>query len=363
MKRIFIVPAIVTTLFAAQGCEDVGQCKDPNIEGRVPVLDGQGRVMYAGQAILLSSCSSGCHSSRAQGADRKGAPAGLDFDIEPLEATVVDTVTNDKGESVSVASTSDRAGLAGLRKRQRKVFDTRDLIWRQLKDGLMPPSGVGEGFRDVSKTTSFYYPGAGPDKTATGCTRVSAGFDEVNRDPARETLREWLACGAPIVEITAPPCAGAPDGKCLPKPVAGTVGDQFPECALAMQEATFENVYSTVFEGAGCTSSACHGAPAKTSNFDLSSIDAAYTQLVGADGKGQPQPCPVNMDPYVTPGDPDKSYLVAKCTMGATNICGGTMPLGGALSPALLKVLSDWIAAGAPGPGEGGGSTDADAGM
>ena len=357
MKRILVAPAIVTTVLALQGCQDVGKCKDPNIEGRVPVLDGQGRVMYAGQAILLNSCSTGCHSSTAKGVDRKGAPEGLDFDIEPMSATSVETSTNDAGESVSVGVTSDTAGLAGLRKRQRKVFDTRDGIYKQVVDGLMPPPGIGAGFRDISKINRFTRDAGG------GCTRITGELTAVNQSSGRETLREWLACGAPIVEITAPQCTGAPDGKCLPKPVAGSVGDQFPECPVEV-EATFENVYSVVFEGATCTSSSCHGAPTKASGFDLSTIDVAYTQLLGADGKGQPQGCPKNPSPYVTPGDPDKSYIVAKCTAGATNICGGTMPLGGALSEPLLKVLSDWIAAGAPGPGEGGGtSTDADAGM
>jgi hypothetical protein len=362
MKRIFVAPAIVTTVLALQGCQDVGKCKDPMIEARVPVLDGQNRVMYAGQAILLTSCSSGCHSSTAKGVDRKGAPEGLDFDIEPLSATSVETSTNDEGKSVSVGVTADTAGLAGLRKRQRKVFDTRDLIYKQVIDGLMPPPDIGAGFRDISKINRF-------TRDSEGCTRKEGELTAVNQSSGRETLREWLACGAPIVEITAPQCPDMngdgspdPDGKCLPTAVAGTVGDQFPECPVQL-EATFENVYAAVFEGAGCTNGSCHGAPAKTSNFDLSSIDAAYTQLVGSDRKGAPQPCAANPVPYVTPGDPDKSYIVPKCTAGSTNICGGTMPLGGALSPALLKLLSDWITAGAPGPGDGGGTSDADAGM
>ena len=353
MKRIFIAPAILTTVLSVQACDDVGQCKDPTLEGRIPVVDGQNRVMYAGQAIILTSCSTGCHSSTAKGVDRKGAPADLDFDIEPIRATSVTTTTNDQGESVSVGSTTDTAALAGLRKRQRKVFDARDLIWRQVKDGLMPPTGIGAGFRDISGIDRF-------TRSMGSCARIDGEFVSVNSGAGREALREWLACGAPIVEITAPECTGAPDGNCLPKPVAGTVGDQFPECPVEA-EATFENVYSLVFEGAGCTNGSCHGAPAKTSNFDLSSIDAAYTQLVGPDGMGQPQGCAANPTPYVTPGDPENSYILPKCTEGATNICGGPMPLGGALSPALLKVLSDWIAAGAPGPGEGG-SGDADAG-
>src|SRR5262245_48660454 len=62
---------------------DVGTCDDPT-QGRTTVAYGRS-VAYTGQAILLATCASGCHSSAARGAARLGAPADLDFDLRPID--------------------------------------------------------------------------------------------------------------------------------------------------------------------------------------------------------------------------------------------------------------------------------------
>ena len=69
------------------------------------MVDGEGRILYAGQALVNGSCGAGrCHSDAAEGADREGVPAlttqthshdhsgGSGCDIEPAEYLV--NITN-----------------------------------------------------------------------------------------------------------------------------------------------------------------------------------------------------------------------------------------------------------------------------
>jgi hypothetical protein len=320
------------------GCDDLGSCKDM-YKGRQPVLTPQGRVMYVGQAILISSCSTGCHASDATGKLRLGAPKGLDFDILPLDGT---------------GTPDERAKLlSGLRRRQRKVFDERYNIWSQIEKGFMPPSGVGEGFKKNIPGTAISF-------DTTGACKRGEKFEAFSTAQTRAALRSWLACGAPIVELSA---------KTVPAPMAGTVGDQYPACAGAIDNSpTIENVFSTIFN-VSCVNS-CHQPGGAFPGFDLSTVDKAYTTLLGADGKGAPQSCAGNPVPYVTPGDSGKSYVYAKVAGDTAKfpICGSPMPIGPALSEDQLALLKNWIDMGAKGPGQGGGAGDgdmsgADAGM
>ena len=49
----------------------------------------------------------------------------------------------------------------------------------------------------------------------------------------------------------------------------------------------------------------------------------------------------------IAPGDPDGSYMVSKVKGDAT-ITGSRMPFGGALPPARIQLLVDWVRRGAP---------------
>jgi len=144
MTRLaYLIPGIWAAL-ALGACDDLGECKDPAL-GRVPVLVGTD-VMYAGQAIMVKSCASGvCHAQNAT--NRYGAPAGLNFDITPVSAS--GTMDTDAGAVGEVA----QADLARLRENQRKVFDKRSSIWKQVARDLMPPDGVGEPFRTTTNGT------------------------------------------------------------------------------------------------------------------------------------------------------------------------------------------------------------------
>ena len=317
------------------GCNDLGDCTDP-AQGRVPVKL-QTQVMYAGQAIMQGACSAGsCHTESTSRELRYGAPAGLDFDLLPAEAT-----PDADGGIAQV----DPEALHRLRKHQRKVFDERHSIWEQVERGLMPPGGKGQPFRDKALGDFI-------DVSGGGCPEV-AKLAPITDKQTQETLRNWLACGAPIIEANVPN---------LMKPVGGTVGDQFPACESLAP--TFDNLYSSVLSG--CVTG-CHepGDNAGAEVFDLSTPQIAYASLMGSGTGMVPSNCSRNDNFMVTPGKPDESYIVAKVGGGGT-LCKNLMPLGSdGLDAAGLSLLKGWIEAGAPGPGAGAGngSGDKDAGV
>ncbi len=84
----------------------------------------------------------------------------------------------------------------------------------------------------------------------------------------------------------------------------------------------------------------CHRSASPSAGLDMTD-DAAYESLVG-----QPSS---NGLPYVTPGDPDESYIAHKLegTQVAAGGGGNQMPLGGDLSNADVATIVQWIADGA----------------
>jgi len=334
MTRNTFLFSAVCALGLLGGCDDLGDCTDP-AQGRVPVLVGTD-VMYAGQAIMVQSCAANgvCHNANASRAQRYGAPAGLDFDVKPV------TLSGAGDAGVGELGEDD---LGRLRKHQRKVFDTRHDIWQQVDRGLMPPDGAGAQWRNAK-------PGSLIDVSGGGCP-VTKEIAPITDSETKKLLRDWLACGSPIVE------ANVPD---LQKPVGGTVGDQFPACG-APEDATFDTLFSAVLEP-NCV--ACHapdGLPV-AKDFDLSTPEAAYANLMGKDGKGRvPSGCESNSNFMVTPGVPEKSYIYAVVGgKGAGTVCADLMPLGTlGLDPVPLDVLKRWIESGAPGPGQAAGDAGA----
>ena len=121
-------------------------------------------------------------------------------------------------------------------------------------------------------------------------------------------------------------------------------------------DSTFEQVQQQIFEGRGCTASACHGEQLQ-GGLDLRA-SAAYDSLVNIEA---------NSGDYmrVFPGDQELSLLYQKVAaktedfeLGPLGISGGTMPTGnGALSDDDLGLLRVWIRGGAPESGIVEGST------
>jgi hypothetical protein len=324
-RKVLLVPTLFLTLLPGCSDERLGDCTDPN-QGRRPVEVG-GKVMFAGQAIMVQSCASGlCHSARAKGSLRVGAPAGLDFDVEPVTAT---GLTSIDGQTVA---TVDPAELERLRAHQRKVFEHRDSIWKQVVRGLMPPE-------------NYERPGS-PGKLFTrqgsSCVFADQPLGSLNDPSTREELRNWLACGTPVVETTSTE---------LTTIVGGTVGDQYPSCKKEgggddPEPATFESVASMLSKECGF----CHLPGGVNQAIVLNTPEAIRDALLGASGQGAPSNCDANPNPYVTPGDPSKSYILAVVgDSSAGESCTEPMPYGvGRLDDESLDLLKRWIEGGAP---------------
>lgn len=316
------------------GCNDLGECTDP-AQGRVPVRVGT-EVMYAGQAIIVQSCAAGsCHTERTTRENRRGAPAGLDFDISPMAAEP------DADGGIAQISAED---LQSLRKHQRKVFDERHSIWEQVEKDLMPPDGLGQPYRETSLGTLI-------NVSSGGCPEKGQ-LAPITDQQTRELLRNWLACGSPIVETNV---------KDLDKPVGGIIGDQFPACPPP-RDPTFDNVYNVIISVscvAGCHEPSGGGG---AEDFDLSSPDVAYASMMGANGMGMvPSGCANNENFMIVPRQPGESYFYAKVGGEGGRVCKSFMPLGSEGLPAAeLDLVRRWIEAGAPAPGVAAGDAGAD---
>jgi hypothetical protein len=267
-----VIAGASACLLASCGGADLGQC-DMNALATAGAPAG---APFAGQVVINTSCSGGrCHSATAKNAQRTGAPAGLNFDLVQAGATDDEKKKVDKGSVV--------------------VHDWTDSMWEEINEGEMPPS-----------------PPAGSGKLSAA---------------DKETVRNWMACGAPV--NNAPAAAGS-----------GTD-------------------WTSIFNDLNPNCVACH-APASAAaggGFALGAMgDAcgAYANIVGKPASGTS--CAMSGMTLVVPSNPDGSLLIRKLT-DPTPPCGSHMPLTSemplaATNPALVMRLRDWIMAGAMKPAE-----------
>lgn len=102
--------------------------------------------------------------------------------------------------------------------------------------------------------------------------------------------------------------------------------------------AAFADVQARIFDR-NCATSGCHAGSSPAQGMNLSA-GVARRNIVGVASRQQPSLLRID------PGDPDNSYLVQKVEGRAAS--GSRMPLGrSALSPELIQLLRDWVAAGA----------------
>ena len=124
-----------------------------------------------------------------------------------------------------------------------------------------------------------------------------------------------------------------------------------PACPDAPAD-TFTAIQTVIFEGKGCTGSACHDSRGPQAGMNLTAGNA-YANIVDVEaqsGGGLKR---------ILPGDADNSFLyrkvAAKTSPGSFRVAGSPMPLvGSALSTAQLAALAAWIDAGAPQTGRAG---------
>jgi hypothetical protein len=304
------------------------------------VFDAAGRSMYAGQALVYESCAAGgnfCHSSSAR--NRYGVPAGLDFDIAPTGST---------------GTGYDRSGSARLARAYNMVDRQSRGIWSTIATGAMPPGVVG----DTLSVHTFGWV-VDPDDAAR-----DVALPTLDSPAGREIVRNWLACGAPIVEawesFMPPPCdenADCPTGICAAD-MCSYIGDSDPAVHRITRplEPNFRSIYLQVIQPS-CTTPGCHAPDplnggVVSAGLDLSTIEVAHAALVD-------QPASEDMDLgaacggagriRVDPGNPDGSLLIDKLSQEMPS-CGDQMPFGQALDASQIAVIREWIMMGAPGP-------------
>jgi hypothetical protein len=294
-SSLVVAPVFVLALASCEA--DLGTCNMTAATDIVYAADGT--PYYPGQAIVQQSCAGGfCHASGAVDANRFGAPHGLNFDVVPLTATATES-------QLSVL----HAGIS-------KVRDEANDMWGQIDADTMPPGDKGKRM---------------PQSWTDGTNPVDL---DIQNATGKATVRNWLACGAPIVAgVTGAPAQAMALGNIEPGKTI-TVGP------------TFDSVYTSILKG---TCISCH---VKGTAFygqtpmDFSTEATAYATLVNQDasttgsctGKGK----------LVVPGDCAHSLIWEKLAATTPAVCGSPMPLGmAAIADSARQGLCDWINAGA----------------
>jgi hypothetical protein len=293
---------------------DLGPCDSASV--RTVVYDNStGLPAYAGQAVLQTSCGNGafCHSSAARDADRFGAPAGMNFDLQ-----VVDSCSLDSDECRAADQTARlQAGLF-------ETFDRRIDVWGTIDGETMPPGEIGKSLVEGAATFSY------DSGTALPSILTKEG---------KSLVRNWLACSPPleIVERT----FEHPD-----EPDYQAIGAVVPPRAVDPPDATWSSIYEKAF-AQRCATAQCHDAASHVADLDMSSAELAYADLVGQPAaQGEGGVCGSSGLERVAANDPDNSLLVQK--LEQTQTCGSPMPIGTAfLSEPFIDPIREWITQGA----------------
>lgn len=318
---------LTSLAFVMFGCSPTVGTACNNALAQTLVYDQGGNPAYAGQSMLITSCASGgsfCHADLAQ--NRYGAPFGMNFD-----PTLADAPRWGRDEGM---------GADHLYRAQLLSHHLRDDIFSQVAGGQMPPGNVGAA---VLRPPYIQY--------ADSADAIGTPLPDIRSAEGREILRNWLACGSPVVESTTPPSATpcmAESDCTLPH----TCDVDRGECSLfgaveptrVLTTADWPSIYATIVQPS-CALAVCHGADgaALSGDLDLSTEAIAYGALVGV--AASTAVCGTR----IVASEPDASYFIAKLE-GTQNIgnCGDRMPIGSNfLSTAQIALIRAWITDGA----------------
>ncbi|HJL16189.1 MAG TPA: hypothetical protein RMH99_11055 [Sandaracinaceae bacterium LLY-WYZ-13_1] len=338
MRRIGGVVVLVIGGLSVVGCQPgIGACDEERALELAYTDDGI--PAFAGQALMYQGCGNGgfCHAASATPEDRLGAPVGLDFDVSPA-STSADS---------SRSTEAENAAVARLEEDRLRALEMRGEVWGQVRDGRMPPGGdVGEDYfaevHGVDGTANRY------DLVTDDAGTEFAPLPGIETEEGQEILRNWLACGAPVVERVVERADREETANFI---VPLCVRDP-SVCVDLTWPAIVERIVRP-----GCTSGRCHDDDEPAGALDLTGDPAAvHARLLDAPAAGSG--CgPSALDPsepevgtpLLTAGDPDASLFLLKLEAGSTDeICGGVMPASGAgLNAQQRCVIREWIACGA----------------
>lgn len=258
---------VVTTMLSSVwlgGCKtDLGECDMAMLGGEGMTAPGKPNT---GQVVIEKTCAGGrCHASTAKGKDRVGVPAGLNFDVLPSDTSMPE--------------------LARITKSAKVVKDHADDMWEEMQDGEMPPKNQGRTLSSDDK----------------------------------EVLRNWLACGAPVIDA----------------PVAAAAGADWTGIFSALEPMCM----------------ACHSATPAGNHLTLGPDACGAWKNIFMKPASSMDLCASSGLNLVTPMQPDMSLIVKK--LEGTQTCGSPMPCCamalGASNPTVMALRS-WIAAGAMPP-------------
>jgi len=187
------------------------------------------------------------------------------------------------------------------------VVDHRDDIWKSVVDQTMPPGRGGK--EKLSDGDWSFDPWRRAGSPQLPKLRTKAG---------KAALRNWLACGAPVVTHTEVPLWARPTG----------------ETDLA----DWSGIYQTMIKGR-CATGGCHDSITHEGGLDLSDECKGHAALLATG-----EQCGVAR---VIPGDITSSMLQQ---LEGTSSCGDAMPPPPAvpLTEPELDVVRQWITRGAP---------------
>lgn len=190
---------LVPGLFGATGCApaDPGECDPTDLQHVYYDVDGY--PSYAGQALVETTCAGGvCHDSFLERDQWHGVPGGFEFNV---------------GIAIGETPADQPAELERLRRARRLVWNWRAEVWDSVATGSMPrrlfDPVTGEHLAQYAVEPLEWRDAAG---------RPLPGLSTAE---GKELLRNWLACGAPVVEG-------------IEGPASGDVGDIVPRALPAV---------------------------------------------------------------------------------------------------------------------------------
>jgi hypothetical protein len=284
-KRFFVPTTfLLGAALALSGCsgEDLGDC---DVQAAREIVYGRnGLVATKGQALLHDSCGNAafCHSANARRGNRYGAPADLNFDMLPPTGWP-------------------------------RVVEDRDDVWNAISDGDMPPGKRGRATLG-NGDWSF-----DPNRSKRAETLPALSTSE-----GKAAIRNWLACGAPVVGETHVPSWAMPPAS---------------DDDAGAGEVTWTRVHEHVIKP-HCALAGCHDSSGAqlAGMLDMSEPCSARAALLR---KG---PCG---EVRVKPGDA-KSLLLDKLESAKPrcNMTPMPPPLGGLPSDE-VELVRDWVIGGA----------------
>jgi hypothetical protein len=178
-------------------------------------------------------------------------------------------------------------------------------------DGDMPPAEIGKKVLGDGAWMFDYRRPEGAEKLAPLSTHEG-----------KAALRNWLACGGPIVSKTQLPQWARSAG--VGKPDSND----------------FNSIYETIMKPS-CATAGCHNEMSAAGELKMRDACSTYQALLQAGPCGKPR---------VKPGDA-MSFLLNKIGGGKVE-CGSAMPPTGPLPVSSVMAIRAWVSAGASAPAD-----------